>query len=963
MGSNFVDYTVECVIDFVNFIKQTPFAFIDEEKYFYVVDTKTEMLELKTLYLKYMAISFGFSMNSFINEYLAIMSCEDIYKSYYVYSFQGKNKLKNKLNDLNNILFVNDTYITKQQFSEQKAKYYEYIKWYRKIFTNGPIILNNTLAKYIDNAQYDNLNNTILFNDEINDILDEIIFEHFYFKLLNNKIFLSEEKLFSSVSNEFQKNKFNALKMIKNHMDIYTNGIYYFFRKPSIETICNGKNNDEFTYDKWIADKKNQFKSNDYLLQYEHLINKIIPSIFNKGVLFTKYRNIVHGKTNIILNDDYYWISFIEYMSYFFSEDLVDILVNKYKLPPKLSLLIFGVNNKIIHKLYKARYKENKNNILNFNLEEFLLFDYDIPIFIKHFLATNILNVYEELFKKKLNGIDYKYENQNLLTFNDLQINLSAYFLNKDYVKIVNSKLFKDFEQLIIHIKRNSMSMLSIIEEYFKNYVLNETELNIIFQNLLNWVENNLSNKWIFSFKKWHIRAFEALLARYSNFLICGNNRKWRWREFDKYNYDDFLEKIEIFNYKNMIFTTRIIYNKNIDTMKEYDIRNEHELHCILRKLFNYKILVGSWLFKKMPTLVNGNVNEDQQLLNFIKSVAPIHKEELYQKYADEYGFEKFYIPNKMNNFLELKSLLDNNDVYNYNTILLNEEQVQEIKTKIVEPIEVTSDIEKIIANILEIDIFLVNKAHFKQIGYIRNSELSYQDKYLNLSDALYKGVIEGQKVVSLYDSFKFIKDGISGWTYNMFYVLLKEFKLLKISSDKCITLESLLNSDTNINLNDLYNFIEDALLYEKNEMFFTFESLLKRGFKHKILDLGFNNYFYNSILNYGLDSKFIVMRKPSIYIRFPSKEITSFNEFIYHIMFNDIWKESNNSQNMNQPIFIENIVEFLNDKYCIEINSSKLIKALEQIGCYVTKNALMVYDSKENYINWINIKKNIIGD
>ena len=86
-----------------------------------------------------------------------------------------------------------------------------------------------------------------------------------------------------------------------------------------------------------------------------------------------------------------------------------------------------------------------------------------------------------------------------------------------------------------------------------------------------------------------------------------------------------------------MEFSSLKLFRDNPDLMEEYDIRDEYELHNLLKKIWpetsELKIQ-----FKKMPTIVIGEPDRDQQVLGLLMQYAPISNVELAKKYEEQYG-------------------------------------------------------------------------------------------------------------------------------------------------------------------------------------------------------------------------------------------------------------------------------------------------------------------------------------
>ena len=72
--------------------------------------------------------------------------------------------------------------------------------------------------------------------------------------------------------------------------------------------------------------------------------------------------------------------------------------------------------------------------------------------------------------------------------------------------------------------------------------------------------------------------------------------------------------------------------------MKKYDIRDEYELHNLLRKL-NIKSQNDSIEFTKMPLIRFGEFDRDEMIREVMLALAPVSTDELAEFINMEYGF------------------------------------------------------------------------------------------------------------------------------------------------------------------------------------------------------------------------------------------------------------------------------------------------------------------------------------
>lgn len=114
---------------------------------------------------------------------------------------------------------------------------------------------------------------------------------------------------------------------------------------------------------------------------------------------------------------------------------------------------------------------------------------------------------------------------------------------------------------------------------------------------------------------------------------------------FRYYQYDasQLWNKVDFSRYNNSVISSELIYRDYIELMDEYGIWNGYELYCLLK---NTQYSVGNIVgvnvnFRRIPMIIIGKGDEEQQVNRFIKEVAPIEYWDFYTAYEERYGTKK----------------------------------------------------------------------------------------------------------------------------------------------------------------------------------------------------------------------------------------------------------------------------------------------------------------------------------
>lgn len=117
--------------------------------------------------------------------------------------------------------------------------------------------------------------------------------------------------------------------------------------------------------------------------------------------------------------------------------------------------------------------------------------------------------------------------------------------------------------------------------------------------------------------------------------------------------------------------------------MEEYDIRNEYELHNLLKKYLDNRFIEELQIeFLKMPILKFGNCDRQRQVEELLFSHAPIENNLLAEKYEEKFGVRANTV---LANFFDCIKVYMINKVYTVSNIDISPEQIEKTKNLLVE--------------------------------------------------------------------------------------------------------------------------------------------------------------------------------------------------------------------------------------------------------------------------------------
>lgn len=138
-------------------------------------------------------------------------------------------------------------------------------------------------------------------------------------------------------------------------------------------------------------------------------------------------------------------------------------------------------------------------------------------------------------------------------------------------------------------------------------------------------------------------RGFMLRLTRvgYRKVLLslCGHKTAIRYYPMDDYDIKKFMKSIDFTRYMNTVISACRIFDDYKDLMQQYSIQNEWELHNFLKK--SGYLLPDYINLSRIPVVEVGDVDRDKQVMDLLKSVAPISVNDFAELFNSKYGINK----------------------------------------------------------------------------------------------------------------------------------------------------------------------------------------------------------------------------------------------------------------------------------------------------------------------------------
>lgn len=747
------------------------------------------------------------------------------------------------------------------------------------------------------------------------------------FDKINELLFIYENKLNKTIEIYLDKFIKNTMSNVIYNIQLFKNILSNYLDYDIIKNLDNFNINDLL---------KNNSDWNKYIQDF---IIFTINNSYNKSLTFQEIKHEFLDKNFTIENLE-------KILNVMIANDL---LINKSNN--------YFIKNKLVLDYIEEKYTNDEiKNILRLRLQGISVSDIskitninrvNISRIIDNFFE-NANNCWEDNFKKIFEKYNFDFESFNhilelpLESFNYL---LGKYNIGKNEIwKISNDCSWQNF---VIENSIKYKNLIGITIEngdfVFKkrgniiNYLLNrfpkEEDINYydffeVYKNFLK--EHKIDN----NSDLYSQRVLENKISSMRN-ILWKYGKNFRFYNIDNLNIDEFVDDINLQNFKDKEISTYILIKQNHKITEKYGIRDEYELHNLIRKLAeNEGIDFGVHIdFLRMPNIGIGKYNRDEQVQSLIFSESPISIDDFSVKYSEIYGVKAINVqPNYLKNFTKF---IDNNSFIRVDYKPFNCEEINLMKNKIIKNFYNLDSVIKIFKNSFNnADLSKINSLNMNSLGYKISNNFVYKSCFTSSVNAIKEYFNNPLKIVTLDEEILKINSTLFS---NIREELTNDYNWIQIENYKFINIKLL--EVNGITKSDLFDFCNKVLIF-CNKNIFSLHSLKNTGFNHKLFDLGFDDYFYESILKKNKQINFRRLNKSSIF-KETNRNLT-FIDLIYEIIDEKL------------SIDIYDLLDLLENLYGFLVDKNKLISLIKHSSLYYSDIWEKVYIDYQKYLEEI---------
>ncbi|WP_422659274.1 DNA-directed RNA polymerase subunit alpha C-terminal domain-containing protein [Paenibacillus sp. EC2-1] len=433
---------------------------------------------------------------------------------------------------------------------------------------------------------------------------------------------------------------------------------------------------------------------------------------------------------------------------------------------------------------------------------------------------------------------------------------------------------------------------------------------------------------------------FSVMDRGYSNKLAASNHVLWkygqklRYYNIDAYDYADLLNGLNLSDYKNVEFSTRKFFLEYPEIMSDYDIQDEYELHNLLKKICTSDDYPQIH-FKRMPNIEFGVADRDNQVMDMLLALAPIKNTDFAAAYEHAYGvLSQTVLANYMKNFDQYFY----SGIYKIDVPMLSGIMSTRMKQLLSREFYLLFDIRKLYVNEFpQADPKLLNPYTLKALGFRVYANYAIKDQYPSAAE-YFRSILTKEEIV---DAKSFPKEVLNTIAYTSeVYKLKASYDIFEYAPLKYVHFRRLnyAGVEKEAILDYCYK-VYQAI----DSQYFTVYSLQQKGFTHALDELGFDEWFYASLLSEDKEHfSYRRMGKNKLFRR--GSENVSLVDFLEWILYS--------SESLSLDVY--ELTEKLSSDYNINFEWYKIVETIKGSAMYYDTITQKVYADYDVYFEEI---------
>ena len=323
-------------------------------------------------------------------------------------------------------------------------------------------------------------------------------------------------------------------------------------------------------------------------------------------------------------------------------------------------------------------------------------------------------------------------------------------------------------------------------------------------------------------------------------FLLWKQNEQIRYYDIDGQDFTELLDTLNLDAYENIEYSTWKFMRDYPEIMEKYDIRDQYELHNLLRKIVKDGDY-NDFHCERTPMIRFGTFDRDGALLNLLIDSAPISQADFAELVHQEYGYDAATV---MGTYLQPLAAFYHQGMYTIDQKAMLADNQKALLTELTEDFYYIDEIRKIYARVIPgADLEEINPYNLKLMGFSVLTRYVYRNH--SSLDAYFRDLLTRQDVTDITpyrNRFAYVA-AFSGTLMNM----KNDLEVLEFEPNQIITFRKL--AAAGITREELKSFCDEVANFVAAETYFSVQSIKKDGFESELFELGFSDWFYASLL------------------------------------------------------------------------------------------------------------------
>lgn len=404
-------------------------------------------------------------------------------------------------------------------------------------------------------------------------------------------------------------------------------------------------------------------------------------------------------------------------------------------------------------------------------------------------------------------------------------------------------------------------------------------------------------------------RALEARISDYP-YTISKTGHKIRYYDTEAVDINELLVALDIGRYADTEISTLKLMRDWPEVMEQYDIRDEYELHNLIRKrladIRHYDISVT-----RMPFITVGSGDRIKQVEDLLLQLAPVTNTDLAAEYEERYGVRSETV---LANFFKCIDVFYHDGIFDLELQELSPEDYAAVKAELKENFYLWDSIVKIYNRVSNNpNPEAINAMTLKKLGFRVYSQYVVSSNYPS-ADAFFTELLLKERNIDLEE----LPHGVR--SIQAYYSVLTELRdrleLVEVEKDVFYRFDYFAERYHVDSKESLFKLGADIISGLESTEYFSVDSIASDGLRFLDLGLARNPYILNSIIRVQPDIK--TSRIANTYIATKKENDLSQIGLITYII------------KTNGEMSTDALIDLLQTRYCLRLEKSRVVYVVE---------------------------------